>query len=107
VLLHQSIMNIHGFSALISARCIGCAMRELGAGRASPEMFESIAHYLKEEWQASDWGERLEVPLLGGRPHLFDEIIDHLSDDPLAFDYLSLLGADYCQDGNCEHCSLS
>ena len=107
VLLHQSIMNIHGFSALISARCIACTMRELGAGRTSPEMFEPIAHYLREEWRASDWGERLEFPLLGGRPHLFDEIIDHLSDDPLAFDYLSLLGADYCQDGNCEHCSLS
>jgi hypothetical protein len=82
-------------------------MRELGAGRTSPEMFEPIAHDLREEWRTSDWGERLEVPLLGGRPHLFDEIIDHLSDDPLAFDYLSLLGADYCQDGNCEHCSLS
>jgi hypothetical protein len=107
VLLHRRIMSIHGFNALISAHCIGCAMRELGAGRTSPEMFEPIAHYLREEWRVSDWGERLEVPLLGGRPHLFDEIIDHLSDDPLAFDYLSLLGADYCQDGNCEHCSLS
>ena len=107
VLLHRSIMNVHGFSALISAHCIGCAMRELGAGRTSPDMFEPIANYLREEWRVSDWGERLEVPLLGGRPHLFDEIIDHLSDDPLAFDYFSLLGADYCQDGNCEHCSLS
>jgi len=107
VLLHQNITNIHGFNALISARCIACAMRELGAGRTSPEMFEPIAGYLREEWRASDWGERLEFPLLGGRPHLFDEIIDHLSDDPLAFDYLYLLGADYCQDGNCEHCALS
>jgi hypothetical protein len=107
MVLHQDIMNIHGFSALISARCIACAMRELGAGRTSPEMFEPIAHYLRDEWRASDWGERLEFPLLGGRPHLFDEIVGNLSDDPLAFDYLSLLGADYCQDGNCEHCSLS
>jgi len=107
MLLHQDIMNIHGFRALISARCIAYAMRELGAGRISPEKFEPIARYLREEWRTSDWGERLELPLLGGRPHLFDEIIDHLSDDPLAFDYLYLLGADYCQDGNCEHCSLS
>jgi hypothetical protein len=105
--LHQDIMNIHGFGPLISARCIAYAMRELGAGRASPAEFEPIARYLREEWRASDWGERLELPLLGGRPHLFDEIIDHLSEDPLAFDYLCLLGADYCQDGNCEHCSLS
>lgn len=107
VLLHQNITNIHGFNALISARCIACAMRELGAGRTSPEMFEPIAGYLREEWRASDWGERLEFPLLGGRPHLFDEVIGHLSGDPLAFDYLHLLGADYCQDGNCEHCALS
>ena len=107
MLLHQDIVNIHGFGALISARCIAYAMRELGAGRTSPSKFEPIARYLREEWRASDWGERLELPLLGGRPHLFDEIIDHLSDDPLAFDYLYLLGADYCQDGNCEHCSLS
>ena len=107
MLLHQNIMNIHGFGALISARCIACAMRELGAGGTSPEMFEPIARCLRQEWRTSDWGERLEFPLLGGRPHLFDEIIDHLSDDPLAFDYLYLLGADYCQDGNCEHCSLS
>jgi hypothetical protein len=107
VLLHQDIMNIHGFGALIAARCIAYAMRELGAGRTSPAKFEPIARYLREEWRASDWGERLELPLLGGRPHLFDETIDHLSDDPLAFDYLYLLGADYCQDGNCEHCSLS
>ena len=107
VRLHQDILNIHGFGALISARCIAYAMRELGAGRTSPAKFEPIARYLREEWRASDWGERLELPLLGGRPHLFDETIDHLSDDPLAFDYLYLLGADYCQDGNCEHCSLS
>ena len=107
ILLQQNIMNIHGFGAIISARCIARAMRELGTGRTSPEMFEPIAHYLREEWRKSDWGERLELPLLGGRPHLFNEIIDHLSDDPLAFDYLYLLGADYCQDGNCEHCSLS
>jgi hypothetical protein len=107
MLLHQDIMNIHGFGALISARCIAYAMRELGTGRTSPAKFEPIASYLREEWRTSDWGERLEMPLLGGRPHLFDEIIDHLSDDPLAFDYLYLLGADYCQDGNCEHCSLS
>lgn len=107
MLLQQNIMNIHGFGALISARCIAIAMRELGTGRTSPEMFESIAHYLREEWRTSDWGERLEFPLLGGRPNLFNAIIDHLSDDPLAFDYLYLLGADYCQDGNCEHCSLS
>jgi hypothetical protein len=107
MLLQQNIMNIHGFGALISARCIAIAMRELGTGRTSPEMFEPIAHYLREEWRTSDWGERLEFPLLGGRPNLFNAIIDHLSDDPLAFDYLYLLGADYCQDGNCEHCSLS
>ena len=107
MLLHQDVMNIHGFGALISARCIAYAMRELGAGRTSPKKFEPIARYLREEWRASDWGERLELPILGGRPHLFDEIIDHLSDDPLGFDYLYLLGADYCQDGNCEHCSLS
>lgn len=107
MLLHQDVMSIHGFGALISARCIAYAMRELGAGRTSPAKFEPIASYLREEWRASDWGERLELPLLGGRPHLFDETIDHLSDDPLAFDYLYLLGADYCQDGNCEHCSLS
>lgn len=107
MVLHQDIMNIHGFDPLISARCIAYAMRELGTGRASPAQFEPIARCLREEWRGSDWGERLELPLLGGRPHLFDEIIDHLSDDPLAFDYLYLLGADYCQDGNCEHCSLS
>ncbi len=105
--LHEDMMHVHGFSASISARCIAYAMRELGAGRTSPEMFGPIAHCLKKQWQASDWGERLESPLLGGRPHLFDEIIDHLCDDPLAFDYLSLVGADYCQDGHCEHCSLS
>jgi hypothetical protein len=104
--LHE-MMNVHGFSASISARCIAYALRELGAGRTSPEMFGPVAHHLKEQWRASDWGERLEFPLLGGRPRLFDEIIDHLSDDPLAFDYLSLVGADYCQDGHCEHCSLS
>jgi len=107
MVLHQDVMSIHGFGAPISARCIAYAMRELGAGRTSPAKFEPIARYLREEWRASDWGERLELPLLGGRPHLFDETIDHLSDDPLAFDYLYLLGADYCQDGNCEHCSLS
>jgi hypothetical protein len=107
VSLHQDIMNIHGFGPIISARCIAYAMRELGAGRTSPAKFEPIARYLREEWRGSDWGERLELPLLGGRPHLFDDIIGHLSDDPLAFDYLYLLGADYCQDGNCEHCSLS
>ncbi|UCD70536.1 MAG: hypothetical protein JSW70_05880 [Syntrophobacterales bacterium] len=107
MLLHQNIMNIHGFNAPISARCIAYAMRELGAGRTSPEMFEPIARCLRQEWRTSDWGERLEFPLLGGRLHLFDEIIELLSDDPLAFDYLYLLGADYCQDGNCEHCSLS
>jgi len=105
--LHESIMNIHGFNASISARCIAYAMRELGAGRTAPEMFEPIAHHLKDQWRASDWGQRLEFPLLGGRPHLFDEIMEHLTDDPLAFDYLSLVGADYCQDGHCEHCSLS
>jgi hypothetical protein len=105
--LHQDIMNIHGFGPLISARCIAYTMRELGTGRISSEQFGPIARYLREEWRASDWGERLELPVLGGRPHLFDEIIDHLSDDPLAFDYLYLVGADYCQDGNCEHCSLS
>ena len=105
--VHEDMMNIHGFSAPISARCIAYAMRELGAGRTSPEMFGPIAHYLRKQWRASDWGERLEFPLLGGRPRLFDEIIDHLCDDPLAFDYLSLVGADYCQDGHCEHCSLS
>ena len=37
--LHEDMMNIHGFSASISARCIAYAMRELGAGRTSPEMF--------------------------------------------------------------------
>jgi hypothetical protein len=105
--LHESIMNIHGFNAPISARCIAYAMRELGAGRASPGMFEPIAQHLKEQWRASDWGQRLEFPLLGGRPHLFNEIMEHLTDDALAFDYLSLVGADYCQDGHCEHCSLS
>jgi hypothetical protein len=106
VLLHQDIMNIHGFNASIAARCIAYALRELGTGKTSPEMFEPIARFLREEWRGSDWGERLELPILGGRPHLFDEVIDQLSDDPLAFDYLSLLGADYCQDGNCEHCFL-
>ncbi len=105
--LHESIMDIHGFNAPISARCIAYAMRELGAGRTSPEMFEPIAHHLKDQWRTSDWGQRLEFPLLGGRPRLFDEIMEHLTDDPLAFDYLSLVGADYCQDGHCEHCSLS
>ena len=105
--LHEDMMNVHGFRASISARCIAYAMRELGAGRTSPEMFGPIAHHLKNHWRASDWGQRLEFPLLGGRPHLFDEIMDHLCDDPLAFDYLSLVGADYCQDGHCEHCSLS
>ncbi len=107
MVLQQDIMNIHGFDPLISARCIAYAMRELGTGRASPAQFEPIARCLREEWRGSDWGERLELPLLGGRPHLFDEIMDHLSDDPLAFDYVYLLGADYCQDGNCEHCALS
>ena len=106
VLLHQDIMKVQGFSALISARSIAYAMRELGAGRTSPPMFEPIARYLRKEWRISDWGERLELPVFGGRPNLFNEILDQLSDDPLAFDYLCLLGTDYCQDRNCEHCSL-
>jgi hypothetical protein len=104
--LHQDLMHIHGFSAPIAARCIAYALRELGAGKTSPGMFEPIARFLKEDWRASDWGERLEFPILGGRSNLFDEVIDQLSDDPLAFDYLSLIRADYCQDGNCEHCFL-
>ncbi len=106
VLLHQDLMNIHGFSGPIAARCIAYALRELGTGKTSPGMFEPIARFLKEDWRASDWGARLEFPILGGRSNLFDEVTDQLSDDPLAFDYLSLIRADYCQDGNCEHCFL-
>lgn len=104
--LHRKLCTIHGIKNTIASKFIMYTVRELGIGNVPYSQLEPIAFYLFGEWHNKKWAKRLEDPVLGGRPGLAEQLMEHMKSDPIALDYLWQLDRDYCTLGKCQQCDL-
>jgi len=103
--LHARV-HVHGIGDIIASKFIMYTVRELGIGNVPHSELGVVSSHLFGEAHNKKWAQRLEDPKLGGRPGLMYQVMQNMTEDPMALDYLWQLDKDFCTSGRCEECDL-
>lgn len=104
--LFDKIMEVHGFGNVLTAKFILFVIREMGIGAVPSEDLGSIASHIHGERHNRGFIKMMNDPSRGGREGLFRDVLSHMREDPMAFDYVFGLHREYCQKGACDDCPL-